>query len=107
MTYSKVVGVTMTAVALALGAGCASKPTSRSTSEFGSDAMLTTRVKTAIATDSGLGNAVNIDVNTYRGVVQLSGFVDSPDKIQRAVNAARNVEGVHDVTNSLQVKPSS
>jgi len=114
MMYPKLVAVTLTSAALALGAGCAhnrdtsaDRSTSRSATEFSSDAALTARVKTAIAADSGIGNATNINVNSYRGVVQLNGFVDSRDKIQRAVNAARNVDGVRDVENNLQVKPSS
>ena len=114
MTYPQLVGVTMTAAALAFSAGCASnrdtssdRSTSRSATEFSGDAALTAKVKTAIAADSGIGNATNINVNSYRGVVQLNGFVDSRDKIERAVNAARNVEGVRNVENNLQVKPSA
>jgi hyperosmotically inducible periplasmic protein len=112
MIFPKLVGVAMTAAALAL-AGCASNrgandtSSSRSAGEFTSDAALTAKVKTAIASDSGLGNATNINVNSFRGVVQLNGFVDSQDKIQRAVTAARNVQGVRDVQNNLQVKPAS
>ena len=112
MTYPKLVGAAMTAAALTL-AGCASdrgendRSASRSAGEFTSDAALTTKVKTAIASDSGIGNAANINVNSYRGVVQLNGFVESQDKIQRAVTAARNVQGVRDVQNNLQVKPAS
>jgi hyperosmotically inducible protein len=113
MNVSKVVGVTMAAAALALS-GCASnKPAEpqaaakRSVGETTSDAALTARVKTAIAADTGIGNATNINVNTYRGVVQLNGFVDSQDKIARAANAARNVEGVQKVENNLRVKPAS
>jgi len=110
MTFPKVVGVALTAAALAL-AGCASQSNesaqNRSVGEFGSDAALTAKVKTAIATDTGLGNAVDINVNTYRGVVQLNGFVDSEDKIQRAVSTARNVEGVRSVENNLRVRPAS
>ena len=111
MTYPKIVAVTMTATALALG-GCAShrdtsEPPSRSAGEFTSDAALTAKVKTAIASESGLGNAVDINVQTYRGVVQLNGFVDSQDKIQRAAHAARGVEGVRSVENNLRVRPSS
>ena len=112
MTVPKLVGVAMTAAALALS-GCASNrgandtSSSRSAGEFTSDAALTAKVKTAIASDSGIGNATNINVNSYRGVVQLNGFVDSQDKIQRAVTAARNVQGVRDVQNNLQVKPAS
>ena len=112
MTYPKLVAVTVTAVALVGAAGCASNRDtsnsgSRSATEFSSDAALTAKVKTAIASDSGIGNATNINVNSYRGVVQLNGFVDSRDKIDRAVSAARSVEGVRSVENNLQVKPSS
>lgn len=113
MTYPKLVAVSLTAVALAGAAGCASnrdttdRSSSRSATEFTSDAALTAKVKTAIASDSGIGNATNINVNSYRGVVQLNGFVESQDKIDRAVSAARSVEGVRSVENNLQVKPSS
>ena len=116
MTFPKIVAATMTAGALALG-GCASNrdtsqpaaqpPPSRSAGEFTSDAALTAKVKTAIASESGLGNAVDINVNAYRGVVQLNGFVDSQDKIDRAAHAARGVEGVRSVENNLRVRPSS
>ena len=112
MTVTKMLAATMTASALALGA-CAThrdepQPApSRTAGEFTGDAALTAKVKTAIASDSGIGNAANINVNTYRGVVQLNGFVESRDKIQRAVDAARRVEGVSRVENNLQVKPSS
>jgi len=112
-TFPKIAAVTMTAAALAL-AGCAShreapeQPApSRSAGEFTSDAALTTKVKTAIASATGLGNAININVNSYRGVVQLNGFVESQDKIQRAAEVARAVDGVRSVENNLRVKPSS
>ena len=112
MTYPKIVAVTMTAAALALG-GCASQreasspPPSRSVGEFTSDAALTAKVKTALASATGLGSAVNINVQTNRGVVQLNGFVDSQDKIERAIEVARGVEGVRSVENNLSAKPSS
>jgi osmotically-inducible protein OsmY len=104
--------IVLSAAALALG-GCAShreqpQPApSRSAGEFTSDAALTAKVKTAIASATGLGNATNINVNSYRGVVQLNGFVESQDKIQRAAEVARGVEGVRSVENNLRVKPSS
>ena len=112
MTFPRIAAAAMTATALALG-GCASnrdapEPSqSRSAGEFSGDAALTARVKTAIASDTGIGNAANINVNTYRGVVQLNGFVESQDKIQRAVETARAVDGVRSVENNLRVKPSS
>jgi len=96
----------MAAAVLAL-TGCAGSESKRSTGEFSSDAALTAKVKTAIASDAGIGSASVINVNSYRGVVQLSGFVDSAEKIERAATAARNVQGVRSVENSIQVKPAS
>ena len=62
-------------------AACATKEpeTSRTTGEFTSDAALTARVKSAIATDVGARTAAAINLETYRGVVQLTGFADSRD----------------------------
>lgn len=96
------------AVSLGIG-GCAadrSEP-SRSTGQFVDDAALTARVKTAIATDVGAASAAAINVQTYRGEVQLNGFVDSQEHAKQAASAARDVEGVRTVQNNLQVKSSA
>ena len=106
MSLSRFLGVVMAAAVLALSA-CAGSETKRSTGETGSDAALTAKVKTAIASDAGIGSASAINVQTYRGTVQLSGFVDSQEKIQRAADAARKVDGVRTVENNIKVKPSS
>ncbi len=108
MNLPRFLGAAMVAAALALSA-CASRDDSskRGAGEFTSDAALVTKVKTAIASDAGLGSASAINVNAYRGVVQLSGFVDSQEKIERAAQAARNVEGVRTVENNIRVRPSS
>ena len=106
MSLSRFFGVVMAAAVLALSA-CAGSETKRSTMETGSDAALTTKVKTAIASDAGIGSASAINVTTYRGTVQLSGFVDSQEKIERAAEAARKVDGVKTVENNIKVKPSS
>jgi hyperosmotically inducible periplasmic protein len=106
MTVFKFVGAAMVAAALGLS-GCASDSSKRSAGQFGSDAALTSKVKTAIASDAGLGSASAINVQSYRGVVQLSGFVDSQDKVDRAAKAARAVEGVSKVENNIRVRPSS
>ena len=89
-----------------LGAGaCASEgPTQRSTGEFTDDAGTTARVKTAIATDAGARTAAAVNVDTYRGVVQLTGFVDSEDQASRAVAAAKKVQGVRSVKNDIRIK---
>jgi osmotically-inducible protein OsmY len=96
------------ALAAALGvAGCASSPeTKRSAGEFTDDAALTAKVKTAIATDVGARAASSINVETYKGVVQLSGFVDSQDMATRAVDAAKKVSGVKTLKNDLRLKTS-
>ncbi len=108
MSFLKLFGAAMVAVSLGLSA-CASRDDSskRSAGEFSADAALNAKVKTAIAKDAGLGSASAINVNTYRGVVQLSGFVDSQDKVKRAGEVARGVEGVQRVENGVKVKPAS
>jgi len=106
----KLVAAAMIAAGVALS-GCASRSDnaaageSRTAGQFTSDAALTAKVKTALAKNAGLGTAADVNVNSYRGVVQLNGFVDSPDKVQRASEVARSVEGVTRVDNNLSVKP--
>src|SRR5215212_6918613 len=97
------------AVAAALGVGaCASpKPESqRNAGEFTDDAAITAKVKSAIASDVGARTAANVNVDTYRGVVQLSGFADSKDQMERAAKAAGKVSGVKSVKNDLRLKSS-
>ena len=91
-------------------AGCASKPQEsekRSGSEFTDDAAVTAKVKSAIASDVGARAAAAIDVDSYRGTVQLSGFVDSKDVVERATKAAGKVSGVKSLKNDLRVKSPS
>ena len=85
----------------------ASAGESRSASQFTSDAALTTKVKTALAKDAGLGTAVDINVQSFRGVVQLNGFVKTQEQIRSAGDVASRVDGVTRVDNNLQVKPAS
>lgn len=96
------------ALATAFGVvGCASTPeTKRSAGEFTDDAALTAKVKIAIATDVGARAASAINVETYKGVVQLSGFVDSQDMANRAVESAQKVSGVKSLKNDLRLKAS-
>jgi osmotically-inducible protein OsmY len=96
------------ATAAALGAGCSSTggQASRGTAEVSDDAALTAKVKTAIATDVGARAASSINVETYRGVVELSGFVDSQDMASRALAAAKKVSGIKTLKNDLRVKAS-
>lgn len=84
-------------------AGCAGGTTSESTGEYLDDSVLTTKVNTSILGDSRL-KLMQINVETFKGVVQLSGFVDSAGAAARAVELARKVKGVKSVNNSLIVK---
>jgi hyperosmotically inducible periplasmic protein len=94
------------AVALALAACASDKQpeTKRTTTEFTSDAALTAKVKSAIATDVGARTAAAINIETYRGVVQLTGFVGSREQAQRAEAAAKKVDGVRSVKNDVRIK---
>jgi hyperosmotically inducible periplasmic protein len=68
------------------------------------DAALAARVKAALAADPGL-RALPMSVATYRGVVQLAGYVDSDVQIQKALAVARGVPGVQSVSNELHLRP--
>jgi hyperosmotically inducible protein len=92
----------LTAFTLAV-AGCAASGTHESTGQFVDDATITTKVKTAIFNDPNL-KANEIGVETYKGVVQLSGFVSSQSDINRATQVARTVNGVKTVKNDLHVR---
>jgi hyperosmotically inducible periplasmic protein len=86
-------------------AGCATDTKEqRSAGEFTDDAALTAKVKTAIATDVGARTAAAVNVETYRGVIQLTGFVDSEDQVSKAVTAAKKVSGVRSVKNDIRIK---
>jgi hypothetical protein len=83
--------------------GCASGPGKEGTGEYMDDAMITTKVKTAIFQEPDLKSA-EITVETYKGVVQLSGFVSSATSSARAGEVARGVKGVKSVKNDLRLK---
>jgi len=83
--------------------GCASTPTKEGTGEYIDDSAITTKVKSAILGDSAL-KVFQINVETFKGEVQLSGFVDSAAAKQKAGEVARGVGGVKSVKNNLIVK---
>lgn len=84
-------------------AGCAGSETSESTGEYIDDSAISNKVRAELIADADL-NLFQIDVTTYKGTVQLSGFVDSADAKARATKVAAGVEGVKDVRNDLIVK---
>jgi osmotically-inducible protein OsmY len=83
--------------------GCASTRTKESTGQYFDDTTITSKVKTAILTDPSL-KVLQINVETFKGVVQLSGFVDSQQSVKRAAEVASSVNGVVSVKNNLIVK---
>ncbi len=91
--------------AILLAAGCASTKTQQAPGEYVDDAALTTMVKAALVADSTT-KARHIEVETFRGVVQLSGFVESNAERSAAVADAKKVTGVKSVRDNLQVRSS-
>jgi len=92
------------AVAAALSmAACTSSRTSESTGEYVDDSVITSKVKAALLNDSGL-KSFDISVETFKDVVQLSGFVNSQDVKTRAGEVAAGVSGVRSIRNNLVVK---
>jgi osmotically-inducible protein OsmY len=83
--------------------GCASTPTKESTGEYVDDSAITTKVKAAIFNDPAL-KVFQINVETFKGEVQLSGYVDSAKNVEKAGEVARSVGGVKSVKNNLNVK---
>jgi osmotically-inducible protein OsmY len=96
---------------LALGAGglatlptgCAGTATRQSTGEYVDDAAITAKVKSAFVKDEVV-KAMQVDVTTFKGNVQLSGFVDTAEQKARAAQIAGGIEGVTNVTNNITVK---
>ncbi|MEI8593472.1 BON domain-containing protein [Photobacterium sp. SP02] len=93
----------LTIVALLFVIGCGSTASRQGTGEYFDDSVITTKVKAAIFNDPQL-QSLEISVETFRGVVQLSGFVASEASIQKAGSLAKGVPGVKSVDNNLSVK---
>lgn len=83
--------------------GCAATQTRESTGQYVDDTAITTKVKAAIFNEETL-KTMQINVKTFKGVVQLSGFVDSAQSVKKAGEVARSVEHVIEVKNDLIVK---
>ena len=90
------------AVLLGLG-GCAGNAQKESVGEFVDDSVITAKVKSAFVEDKEV-SALNINVATFKGVVQLSGFVSGTHESWKAAQLARNVQGVKAVRNDLAVR---
>lgn len=88
---------------VSLQAGCAGTATRESTGEYVDDSAITAKVKTAFIKDK-LVKAGDITVETFKGVVQLSGFVDTSEEKARAGTLAAGISGVREVKNHITVK---
>jgi len=91
------------ALLLATVVGCAGTATKEGTGEYVDDTVITTKVKAAIFNEPTLKSA-EINVETFKGTVQLSGFVNSRADINKAVEVARGVGGVAAVKNDMRLK---
>ena len=100
---NKYISAALLAVTLVSVVGCASTSQQEGTGEYVDDSVITTKVKAAIFNEPTLKSA-EINVETFKGVVQLSGFVNSQADINKAVEVTRSVKGVTSVTNAMRLK---
>ena len=103
MKSTSYISAALVALALAGVAGCASTPTKEGTGEYMDDTVITTKVKSAILNEPTL-KVAEINVETFKGVVQLSGFVASPAAATKAVEVTRSIGGVKSVKNDIRLK---
>lgn len=102
-TFTKAMTVAFLAVSLSYMTGCASTDHKQGTGEYVDDTVITTKVKAAIF-DDPVTKVLEIKVETFKGEVQLSGFVSSQDAANRAIQLARGVAGVTSVKNDMLIK---
>lgn len=103
MSSSKRFLAVLAGASMLFALGCSSTPTQESTGEYLDDSAITTKVKTAIYNEPSL-KVAQINVKTYKSMVQLSGFVDSYADAYKAGSVARGVKGVVSVDNDIKVK---
>lgn len=103
MKQQKIFSVFLLITMLAFFLGCASTSKKEGTGEYVDDTIITTKVKAAILKDPAL-KAREINVETFKGVVQLSGFVNSQADINKATEVARGIKGVTSVKNDIRLK---
>lgn len=94
---------TLLAVAAVSSIGCASTRTAEGTGEYVDDTVITAKVKSAFLGEKGL-KVAEINVETFKGVVQLSGFIESRADADRAIGVARAVSGVTSVKDDMRIK---
>ena len=103
LTPKRVLFSAILGTVLALGAGCASTGSQETTGQYFNDSAITSRIKAKLLEDQAL-QGFQIKVDTYRGHVILSGFVDRASQVRQATRIARRTRGVVSVRNDLVVK---
>ncbi|MDO8176946.1 MAG: BON domain-containing protein [Undibacterium sp.] len=103
MKIAQRIATLLFAASLVVIAGCASTAKHEGTGEYVDDAVITTKVKAEIFNEPTLKSS-EINVETFKGVVQLSGFVSSNASIDKAVTITRSVKGVVSVKNDMRLK---
>ena len=103
MRPARGLGILLLGIVLASAWGCGSTATREWTGEYVDDSVITTKVKAAIFNDAAL-KVNEINVETFKGVVQLSGFVRSQADIDKAIQVARGIAGVKSVKNDMRLK---
>lgn len=101
--FSRFFSVLILAISLITVVGCASTPRQQGTGEYVDDGVITTKVKAMLFDEPNLRSG-QINVETFKGVVQLSGFVSTRADIDRAVEIARSVKGVESVKNDMRLR---
>lgn len=101
--FGKYLSAFFLALTLITAVGCSSTSKQEGTGEYIDDTVITTKVKAAILNEPSL-KVAEINVETFKGVVQLSGFVGEQSDIGKAAQVARGVKGVKSVKNDLRVK---
>lgn len=102
MKKSILASLLVAALAVSMTA-CTSTPTQDSASEYVDDSMITAKVKALFVEDPTV-SAMRINVETFKGTVQLSGFANNAEEMHRAVQLARTVKGVNSVKNDIRLK---
>ena len=102
-SFKKTATALLAATALLLGAGCSGGENTRSTGQTVDDAAITSKVKAAFAQDPAV-KAIEVKVDTFKGTVQLNGWVDSAAAKAKAEEVAKTVPGVKAIDNKLSIK---
>jgi osmotically-inducible protein OsmY len=99
----KVIPALVLALTLITVTGCASTPKSEGTGEYVDDSVITTKVKAQLFDEPNL-KSMQITVESFKGIVMLSGFLTSHADINKAVEIARNTTGVKSVKNEMRLR---